>query len=78
MIRRTFFWLLLRSNKKNQLIFFRRNLLYQGLHIHTVFENLRKSLIHYCERSELRLHFEWTKVNSKVAKMVNFDEFLKT
>ena len=30
---------------------------------HTVFENHRKSLIQQCERSELRLHFEWTKVN---------------
>ena len=29
----------------------------------TVFENDRKSLIQHCERSELRLHFEWTKVN---------------
>ena len=29
----------------------------------TVFENHRKSLIQQCERSELRLHFEWTKVN---------------
>ena len=28
----------------------------------TVFENHRKSLIQHCERSELRLHFEWTKV----------------
>ena len=28
----------------------------------TVFENHRKSLIQYCERSELRLHFELTKV----------------
>ena len=27
------------------------------------FENHRKSLIQHCERSELRLHFEWTKVN---------------
>ena len=26
-----------------------------------VFENHRKSLIQYCERSELRLHFEWKK-----------------
>ena len=25
----------------------------------TVFENHRKSVIHHCERSELRLHFEW-------------------
>ena len=25
-------------------------------------ENHRKSLIQHCERSELRLHFEWTKV----------------
>ena len=29
----------------------------------TVFENHRKSSIQHCERSELRLHFEWTKVN---------------
>ena len=29
----------------------------------TVFENYRKSLIQHCERSELRLHFEWTKDN---------------
>ena len=29
----------------------------------TVFENHRKSLIQHCERSELRSHFEWTKVN---------------
>ena len=28
-----------------------------------VFENHRKSLIQHCERSELRLHFEWAKVN---------------
>ena len=27
----------------------------------TVFENHRKSLIQHCERSELPLHFEWTK-----------------
>ena len=31
--------------------------------INTVFENHRKSLIQHCERSELHLHFEWTKVN---------------
>ena len=28
----------------------------------SVFENHKKSLIQHCERSELRLHFEWTKV----------------
>ena len=28
----------------------------------TVFKNHRKNLIHKCERSELRLHFEWTKL----------------
>ena len=27
----------------------------------TVFENHRKSLIQHCERSELRLYFEWPK-----------------
>ena len=34
----------------------------------TVFENHRKSLIQHCERSELRLHFERTKVNQKCQK----------
>ena len=32
---------------------------------YTVFENHRKSLIKLCERSELRLHFEWTKMQKK-------------
>ena len=27
-----------------------------------------KSLIQHCERRELRLHFEWTKVNQKCQK----------
>ena len=43
----------------------------------TVFENHRKSLIHHCERSELRLHFEWTKVDQN-AKNGQFGDFLKT
>ena len=30
-----------------------------------LFEHQRKSLIQHCERRELRLHFEWTKVNQK-------------
>ena len=34
----------------------------------TVFENHRKSLIQHCERSELSLHFEWTKINEKCQK----------
>ena len=34
----------------------------------TVFENRPKSRIQYCERSELRLRFEWTKVNKKCQK----------
>ena len=42
----------------------------------TVFENHRKSLIQHCERSELRLHFEWTKVKGQKlvenAKIENF------
>ena len=32
----------------------------------TVFESHRKSLIQHCERSELRLHFEWKKVSQQV------------
>ena len=35
---------------------------HQSLRRRTVFENHRKSLIQCCERSELRLHFECTKV----------------
>ena len=33
-----------------------------------MFENHRKSLIQHCERSELCLHFEWTKLNFKCQK----------
>ena len=39
---------------------------------HTVFENHRKSLIQHCERSELRLHFEWTKSWLEMPKIVHF------
>ena len=41
-----------------------------------VFENHSKILIQHYERSELRLHFEWTQV--KNAKNAQFIEFLKT
>ena len=34
----------------------------------TIFENQRKSLIHYCERSGPRLQFEWTKIHKKCQK----------
>ena len=34
----------------------------------TVFENHRKSPIQHCEQSELRLHFERTKVHQKCQK----------
>ena len=44
-----------------------------SLDSNTLFENHRKSLIQHCERSELLLHFEWTKVNKKC----HFGEFLK-
>ena len=46
-----------------------------------MFENDRKSLIQHCERSELHLHFELTKVHLKLPKMpklVHFGEFLKS
>ena len=36
-----------------------------------------KSLIQHCERSELRLHFEWTKVSYKYQKWWIFASFLK-
>ena len=35
-----------------------------------VFKNLRTSLIQHCERSELRLHLEWTKVGQKCQKQL--------
>ena len=44
----------------------------------TVFENHRKSLIHHCELSELRLHFEWTKVDSKCQNWSILASFWKT
>ena len=31
--------------------------------IHTVFENYKNGLIQHCERSELRLHFEWALID---------------
>ena len=37
----------------------------------TVFENHRNSLIQHCEQSELRLHFEWTKVLKNVKNAKN-------
>ena len=43
----------------------------------TVFENHRKSLIQHCERSEQRLHFEWTKVNQKCQKWSILASFCK-
>ena len=43
----------------------------------TVFKNCQKSRIQYCERSELRLHFEWTKVNQKRRKWSILASFWK-
>ena len=43
-----------------------RDILFKVSCTGTVFENHRKSLIQHCERSELRLHFEWTKVIKNV------------
>ena len=42
-----------------------------------VFENHRKSLIQHCERSKLRLHFEWTFVHSKCQKWSILASFWK-
>ena len=41
-------------------------------------ENHRKSRIQYCEQSELRLHFEWTKVNQKCQNSSIWWVFWKT
>ena len=46
-----------------------------------VFENHIKSRIQHCERSELHLHFELTKIHQKLAKLTIFgifNEFLST
>ena len=43
----------------------------------TVFENRSKSRIQDCELTELRLHFEWTKVHLKMHKMVGKVEKFK-
>ena len=40
-------------------------LIYSTLPKFTVFENHKKCLIEHCERSELRLHYEWNKINQK-------------
>ena len=37
-----------------------------------MFENRIKSLIQQCERSELRLHFEWAKVDQKWSILTSF------
>ena len=42
-----------------------------------MFENHRKRLIQHYERSELHLHFEWTKVDQKCQKWSILTSFLK-
>ena len=37
-----------------------------------MFENHRKNIIQHCERSELRLHFQWTQVLFKNGKTAQF------
>ena len=44
---------------------------------YTVFENYRKSRVKNYERSELRLHFEWTKVDLKCQKLCILTGFRK-
>ena len=46
--------------------------------VHKCMVFITKSLFQHCERSELRLHFEWTKVDLKCQKIVNYGVFLKT
>ena len=46
--------------------------------VHKCMVFITKSLFQHCERSELRLHFEWTKVELKCQKIVNYGVFLKT
>ena len=42
-----------------------------------VFEIHRKSLIQHCERSEQRLHYEWTKVTKRMKKWSILESFWK-
>ena len=53
----------LRQKGKNAFIDFERILSLSLSCLTTLFENHRKSLIQHGERSELRLHFDWTKVH---------------
>ena len=50
---------------------------YDFCYVITVFENHRKSFIQNCERSELCLHFEWTKVDKKCQKWSFLASFWK-
>ena len=43
-----------------------------------MFKIIEKVLFNIASESELRLHFEWTKVKSKLAKMINWARFWKT
>ena len=45
--------------------------------ISTSTQYLKISRTQHCERSELRLHIEWAKVNLKMPKMDNFSEFFE-
>ena len=42
-----------------------------------MFENHRKNIIPHCERSELRLHSEWTKVHQECQKLSILASFCK-
>ena len=65
-------------NKIEVNTFYLGNIPQKRIQIHwrksTVFKNHRKSLIQHCERSELGLHFEWTKVHQKCSILASFLE----
>ena len=65
-------------NKIEVNTFYLGNIPQKRIQIHwrksTVFKNHRKSLIQHCERSELGLHFKWTKVDQKCSILASFLE----
>ena len=67
-------WLMIKKYENGMLI-----VLNFSARMNTVFENQRKTFIQHCERSELSLHFEWTKVhkNANNSPIWRFFENLK-
>ena len=65
----------LNTNKNNTQICLSKHICHN---LHGVWKSKKMSHLKHCERSELRLHFDWTKVDSKCQKCCILVSFLKT